>query len=137
FFMLAVGILASRYSHYVANVPNHIMFAAVAILCVFGSYCVSNNFADVIIMFSLGMLMLLLGKLSFPSAPLVLGLILGPIAEENFLRGSLIASTDVGLFNYFFTGPLNIGLIALCALSLAWGIIGEIRYSLKEHEGEC
>ncbi|MCQ2444038.1 MAG: tripartite tricarboxylate transporter permease [Mailhella sp.] len=82
FFMLLVGILASKYSHYVANVPNHIMFAAVAILCVFGSYCVSNNFADVLIMFSLGMIMLFLGKLSFPSAPLVLGLILGPIAEE-------------------------------------------------------
>ncbi len=137
FFMLLVGILASRYSHYVANVPNHIMYAAVAILCVFGSYCVSNNFADVVIMFALGMIMVVLGKLSFPSAPLVLGLILGPIAEENFLRGSLIANTDVGLFNYFCTGSLNIGLITLCVLSLAWGIYGEIRYSLKEHEGEC
>lgn len=51
FAMFALGILASRYSQYVANVPNHIMFGAVVILCVFGSYCVSNNFADVLIMF--------------------------------------------------------------------------------------
>ena len=131
FFMLIVGILASRYSHYVANVPNHIMYGAVIVLCVFGSYCVSNNMADVMIMFSLGLIMLLLGKHGFPSAPLVLGLILGPIAEENFLRGSMIAETDIGLFNYFFTGSLNIGLITLCVLSLVWGIVGEIRFARK------
>lgn len=131
FFMLGVGLLASRYSHYVANVPNHIMYGAVVVLCVFGSYCVSNNMADVMIMFSLGLIMLLLGKHGFPSAPLVLGLILGPIAEENFLRGSMIAETDVGLFNYFFTGSLNMGLIALCVFSLVWGIVGEIRYARK------
>ena len=66
FAMFALGILASRYSQYVANVPNHIMFGAVVILCVFGSYCVSNNFADVLIMFVLGMVMFVLDKLGFP-----------------------------------------------------------------------
>lgn len=137
FAMLAMGLLASRYSHYVANVPNHIMFAAVVILCVFGSYCVSNNYADVIIMFCLGLLMFILGKLGFPSAPMVLGLILGPIAEENYLRGKIIAETDMGLFNYFCTGWLNLILIALCLFSLVWGIAGEIRFARKRHAAEA
>ena len=132
FAMLAVGILASRYSHYVANVPNHIMFAAVVILCVFGSYCVSSNFVDVLMMFVLGVAMYVMSRLGFPSAPLVLGLILGPIAEENFLRGKLIAETDVGVFNYFCTGDLNVILIALCVLSLVWGILGEIKYARRK-----
>lgn len=131
FAMFALGILASRYSQYVANVPNHIMFGAVVILCVFGSYCVSNNFADVLIMFVLGMVMFVLDKLGFPSAPLVLGIILGPIAEENFLRGKMIAETDVGLFSYFCTGELNLILIALSVFSFAWGIVGEIKYARK------
>ena len=131
FAMFALGILASRYSQYVANVPNHIMFGAVVILCVFGSYCVSNNFADVLIMFVLGMVMFVLNKLGFPSAPLVLGIILGPIAEENFLRGKMIAETDVGLFSYFCTGELNLMLIALSVFSFAWGIVGEIKYARK------
>ena len=131
FAMFALGILASRYSQYVANVPNHIMFGAVVILCVFGSYCVSNNFADVLIMFVLGMVMFVLDKLGFPSAPLVLGIILGPIAEENFLRGKMIAETDVGLFSYFCTGELNLVLIALSVFSFAWGIVGEIKYARK------
>ena len=131
FAMFALGILASRYSQYVANVPNHIMFGAVVILCVFGSYCVSNNFTDVLIMFVLGMAMFALDKLGFPSAPLVLGIILGPIAEENFLRGRMIAETDVGLFSYFCTGELNLILIALSVFSFAWGIVGEIKYARK------
>lgn len=136
FAMLAIGLLASRYSHYVSNVPNHIMFSVVAILCVFGSYCVSNNFADTVIMFCLGLIMFVLGKLGFPSAPMVLGLILGPIAEENYLRGKIIADTDMGMFNYFCTGWLNISLICLCAFSLIWGIIGEIRYARRTRERE-
>ncbi|MGE9985653.1 tripartite tricarboxylate transporter permease [Desulfovibrio sp. SGI.169] len=135
FAMFALGILASRYSRYVANVPNHIMFGAVVILCVFGSYCVSNNFTDVLIMFVLGMAMFGLDKLGFPSAPLVLGIILGPIAEENFLRGRMIAETDVGLLSYFCTGELNLILIVLSALSFVWGIVGEIKYARKRAAG--
>ena len=131
-FMCFFGLLASRYSHLVANAPNYIMFAAVMILCVFGSYCVQNSYEDVLIMFILGVLMFILGKFGFPSAPIVLGIILGPIAEENFLRGKMIADTDVGVFNYFFTGNLNIALIVLCLLSLFWGIYGEIKF-MRNH----
>ena len=131
FAMFALGILASRYSQYVANVPNHIMFGAIVILCIFGSYCVSNSFVDVMVMFVLGIIMFVLDKLGFPSAPLVLGMILGPIAEENFLRGKMIAETDVGLFSYFFAGELNLILIGLSLLSFIWGIIREIRYARK------
>ena len=62
----------------------------------------------------------------------VLGIILGPIAEENFLRGKMIADTDVGVFSYFFTGGLNLALIALCLLSLIWGIYSEVKY-MRNH----
>ena len=132
FFMCFFGLLASRYSHLVANAPNYMMFAAVMILCVFGSYCVQNSYEDVILMFILGVLMFVLAKFGFPSAPIVLGIILGPIAEENFLRGKMIADTDVGVFSYFFTGGLNLALIALCLLSLIWGIYSEVKY-MRNH----
>lgn len=131
FFMFGFGILASRYTHVVSNVPNFMMFGTVMILCVFGSYCVQNSFDDVPIMFSLGALMLLFKKLGIPSAPIVLGIILGPLAEENFLRGRLIANTDVGLWQYFFSGTLDQILIGLCVLSLAYAIFSEIRFARR------
>lgn len=132
FCMFFFGILASRYSYLVSNAPNHIMLGAVTILSVFGAYCVQNSYEDVLIMYALGVLMFAMGKLGFPSAPVVLGLILGPIAEENFLRGKMIAETDMGIVAYFCTGPVNMALIALCVVSLVWGIYGELRY-LRRH----
>lgn len=128
FFMFFFGILASRYSYLVSSAPNHMMLAAVTILSVFGSYCVQNSYEDVLIMYALGVMMFAFSKLGFPSAPIVLGLILGPIAEENFLRGKMIAETDVGVFTYFCTGTINVILILLCLFSLLWGIYSEVRF---------
>lgn len=131
FFMFFFGVLASRYSYFISNAPNYVMFAAVTILSVFGSYCVQNSYEDVLIMYGLGVLMFAFAKLGFPSAPIVLGLILGPIAEENFIRGKMIAETDGTVFAYFCTGTVNMVLIALCLGSLFWGIYSEIKFMRK------
>lgn len=128
FAMCGLGLLFSRYSQAVMNISNLIMFASVTILAVIGTYCVQNSMDDVVIMFVLGLLMYMGQKLGFPSAPVVLGIILGPIAEENFLRGWMIAQTDVGVFNYFFTGGINLLLIALSAISLGWGLLSELQF---------
>lgn len=125
--MCVFGILLSRYSYMVMSVPNLFMIAAVTVLAVYGTYSVQNSFDDVIVMFSLGTLMYTGNKFGFSAAPVVLGIILGPIAEDNFLKGKLIADTDVGVFSYFFTGIMNLILIGLCAASVGYSIYGEIR----------
>jgi len=56
----------------------------------------------------------------FSAAPLVLGLILGPIAEANFIQGSMIANAMDGPVRYFLTGPLNLFLVALVIASVSW-----------------
>ena len=64
--------------------------------------------------------MYFLEKFGFSAAPLVLGLILGPIAEANFIQGSLIANAQDGLWLYFFTGALNMFLVALVIASIGY-----------------
>lgn len=136
-FMFIFGIMMSRYSYMVMSVPNLFMIAAVTILAVFGTYSVQNSFDDVIVMFSLGTLMYLGQKFGFSAAPVVLGIILGPIAEDNFLKGKMIADTDVGVFSYFFTGSMNLVIILLCAGSIGYSIFGEIRaYQKKKEAGK-
>ena len=76
-------------------------------------------------MFSLGTLMYIGRKVGFSGAPVVLGIILGGIAENNFLKGKLIADTDVGVFNYFFTGSLNLVIIVLCVGSITYSVYSE------------
>lgn len=125
--MCVFGIIFSRYSYLVMSVSNLMMLAAVTVLAVFGTYSVQNSFDDVIIMFGLGSIMYIGSKFGFSAAPLVLGIILGSIVENNYQRGKLIADTDVGVFSYFFTGTINVIVIALCVISIGWSIYTEIK----------
>jgi putative tricarboxylic transport membrane protein len=71
--------------------------------------------------------MFFLSKFGFTAAPVVLGLILGPIAEINFSQAKIIADTQEGIFNYLTSGPLNLVIISLCLLSVLYGVITEIK----------
>lgn len=133
-FMCVFGIMLARYSYMVMSVSNLVMIAAVTILAVFGTYSVQNSFDDVIVMFALGTLMYIGQKFGFSASPAVLGIILGPIAEDNFLKGKMIADTDVGVFSYFFTGQVNIIVILLCVGSIGYSVFMEVRTYLKKRE---
>jgi len=87
---------------------------------VFGSYSVGQSVGDVHIMLALGISMFILEKFGFSAAPLVLGLILGPIAGDNFTQGMTLAAAQDGPWVYFFTGTLNIILITLVVSSIAY-----------------
>jgi putative tricarboxylic transport membrane protein len=94
---------------------------------VFGSYSVQSSMGDVYVMASLGVMMYFLERFGFSAAPLVLGLILGPIAESNFIQGSMIASATDGLAPYFLSGTLNIFLIAVVVASVLYSAYMELR----------
>jgi putative tricarboxylic transport membrane protein len=70
--------------------------------------------------------MYFLERFGFSAAPLVLGLILGPIAEANFIQGSMIANATDGRLAYFFTGNLNLLLVAIVILSIGYSAWMEI-----------
>ncbi len=130
-FGLYVAGLAAR----VATVPQYVMAAIVLGLAVFGSYSVQSSMGDVYVMLSLGVMMYFLERFGFSAAPLVLGLILGPIAEANFIQGSMIANATSGLGPYFLTGTLNLFLIAIVIASIIYSVWMELRsrrYTAKE-----
>jgi putative tricarboxylic transport membrane protein len=121
------GLMMSRMSSWVMQVPGNYMAAAVVVLAVFGTYSVENSFSDVLVMMTLGSGMYFATKVGFSPAPVVLGIILGPIAENNFMQGQLIAGTQNGLFTYFCTGSINLVLIALCVISVGYSAYAELR----------
>jgi len=118
--MVIFGIWVASYAARVAQVPPPVMAAAVMVLALFGSYSVQQSMGDVYIMLALGISMYFLEKVGFSAAPLVLGLILGPIAEANFIQGSMIANAMDGPVRYFLSGPLNLFLVALIIASVSW-----------------
>jgi len=76
-------------------------------------------------MLFLGTTMFFLSKFGFTAAPIVLGIILGPIAETNFNQAKIIADTQNGIFDYLTSGPLNLTIIALCLISILYGVYGD------------
>jgi putative tricarboxylic transport membrane protein len=133
--MCLFGLYVAGVAARVAQVPRALMAAVVLGLAVFGSYSVQSSMGDVYVMAGLGIMMYFLERFGFSAAPLVLGLILGPIAEANFIQGSMIANATVGLGPYFFSGALNIALIAIVIASIcysAWMELRQRRYTANK-----
>ena len=130
-FGLYIAGLAAR----VAQVPQSVMAAVVLGLSVFGAYSVQSSMGDVYVMAALGVMMFFLERFGFSAAPLVLGLILGPIAEANFIQGSMIANATDGLGSYFFSGGLNLILIAVVIASIIYSVVMELRQNRAQTVG--
>lgn len=121
-FMLVIGLFLSRHSGWIMKVPPNYMAASILVLAVFGTYSIQSSYSDVLIMMVLGVIMYFASKLGFSPAPVVLGIILGPIAEDNFLQGKLIGEAGDGMFNYFFSGTINVVLILATVGSIAYSL---------------
>ncbi|AXF55268.1 tripartite tricarboxylate transporter permease [Salicibibacter kimchii] len=87
----------------------------IAILCVIGIYMLNNSMFDVGLMILFGVIGYILRKYSFPLAPLVLAVILGPMLEENLTQSLLMSNEGISIF---FTRPISLTLILITFLIL-------------------
>ena len=113
--LLPAGYLGIRSFGLVMRLPRRIVLVAVVVFSVVGSYALYNNIFDVYVMFAFGLLGYFLESRGVPLAPLILGMILGPLVEDK-LRAGLV-STGGDLLP-MFTQPICLALIALLAGTL-------------------
>ncbi|WP_018231966.1 tripartite tricarboxylate transporter permease [Thioalkalivibrio thiocyanodenitrificans] len=125
--LMVFGLYISSLSRYVIRIPKQYMAGAVAVLAIFGTFSVQHSYSDVLVMLVLGTGMYFAMRYGFGPGPVVLGIILGPIAEENLLQGLIIAPALDGPVPYFFTGTINIVLISLCLVSVGYSIYSELK----------
>ena len=116
---LFFGLIGVRYIARILHAPKNVLMTAIAILCVVGSYAVRNSIFDVVVMIAFGAIGWLMHRVHLPAAPVVFGLILGPLLEEN-VRRALIVSGD---WTVFFTRPISATLIAISMLALLYPAI--------------
>lgn len=123
--MLVVCLLSMRLFLNVTRVPKSVIVPVVLTCCMVGAFALNNRITDIYILLGIGAFGYVLAKLDYPLAPLVLGVILGPIAETN-LRRALMTNED---WTLFFTRPISLALLTLATLS----IVLAIRYRLKQN----
>lgn len=119
--MLPVGLLIGRFAfRSILAIPKAVLVPAVALLTVLGSFAVHNNVHEVQQMVVLGVLAWVLGRWGFSASPIVLGLILGSIAERGFVQGHLIGGAKGNVLAEFFARPISMAIIAFILLGLLW-----------------
>lgn len=96
------------------TIPYRLLYPAVLVFCCIGVYSVDNSPFDILLAAVFGLFGYVLKKLDCSPAPLILGLVLGPILEENVRRSLLLSRGDPMIF---IDRPISLGLL-LFALAL-------------------
>jgi len=111
------------------QVPYSYLFPSIVILCCIGAYTLSSSVGDVMVMTVFGVIGYGFRKLDCEPAPLLLGLVLGPMLEENFRRAMVLSGGD---WSVFVTRPISLGFLLLAAALLLTIALPSIRRGREE-----
>ncbi|GAA4224001.1 putative tricarboxylic transport membrane protein [Sagittula marina] len=126
--MLPTGLIIGRFAYSsIVKAPKAGLVPVVAFMTIIGSFAIRNSLSDVGIMLVLGVIGWLANRRGFSVSPIVLGLILGRIAEEGFVQSWTIGDAMGSIPGQFFGRPLSMVIIALTALSFIYPFLPDIK----------
>lgn len=110
--MIPFGVGAIKLSVHILRVPRLMLVPAILVLCVIGAYAITNNPVSILVMLAFGVAGFVLMENDFPVAPAILGIVLGPMLEQNFFNSMIKAD---GNFLEFFSRPIAmwLGIVTL------------------------
>ncbi|SFN21261.1 tripartite tricarboxylate transporter permease [Variovorax sp. OV329] len=111
------------------TIPYRWLFPAIVLFCAIGVYSTNNNVFDIWLVALFGIVGYAFLKLGCEPAPLLLGLILGPMMEENLRRALLLSRGDWSVFG---TRPISLGLLMAALLLLVVVLAPSIRSKREE-----
>lgn len=111
------------------RVPYRMLFPAILVFCTIGVYSLNYNAFDIFMFAIFGIIGYVWSKLGCEGAPLLLGLVLGPMMEENFRRALLLSRGD---FTTFVTRPLSASLLAAAGVLLVLVTLPALRKKREE-----
>jgi putative tricarboxylic transport membrane protein len=115
-----LGYFAIKPLCKVLDAPEAIVSAFVVVFCFVGAFAQRNSLPDLYVMAAFGLLGYLFERFKFPLAPLVLGTILGPLAENNFMTTMVSFDND---WTVFFRRPISATILLLALAGLAWPVV--------------
>ncbi|GAB1455983.1 MAG: tripartite tricarboxylate transporter permease [Spirochaetia bacterium] len=128
-FMLFVGGLGGKLWLKVINISPAVLMPMIIAVAFIGSFAVKNSLFDVAACFVFGVVGWALKRKGYPMAPIVLGMVLGKLAEVNFRRAVIM-----GGYSVFFTRPASLALLLISVAAFAlpfWQSAREKKKALK------
>jgi putative tricarboxylic transport membrane protein len=103
----------------VLRIPHHLFLPTILILTVIGSYSVRNSMLDVYLFLLLGCIGYVLRKFDFELAPMVVGLVLGPLIEKHMREALFMSLGDISVF---YDSPIALTIWGIVVLIMAFGV---------------
>jgi putative tricarboxylic transport membrane protein len=122
--MCLIGYFAARYLVRILELPEVIVSAYVVMCCILGAFAARNNITDVWLIVVFGVVGYLCERWRFPVAPMVLGVILGPLAETNFMTTMISFDND---WTVFLTRPISGTIMVLALVTLLYPLLRHLR----------
>lgn len=124
--MTLIGVFGIKYFANILKIRMDFIIPTVLVLALFGAYSLRNSIFDVLIAIVLGILGVVFKRVGVPPAPIIIGLVLGPMIETNLSRSLRIAEArDMSLPQYMLASNLGIGLVIGVVVLL--GIVVQMR----------
>ena len=111
----------------ILRIPPPLLYAGILVFATIGTYGISNSPVDLVLLYAIGAVGFLMRRYDFPTAPVVIGMILGPLAEQEFRRAMTISNGD---WTVLVTQPLSAGLLVMAGLAL----VGPVVWRMKERK---
>jgi len=92
------------------EIPQPLLYGGILVFATLGTYSLNNSVFDVGLMYLVGGVGFVMRRFEYPVAPTIIGMILGPLAEQQFRRALAISQGDGSIF---FTRPLSAALLGL------------------------
>jgi putative tricarboxylic transport membrane protein len=102
--MILAGLITAKFFSELMRVPENILSAFIISFCLLGAFALRNDMTDVWFMIIFGIVGYFMRRYDLPSPPLILGLILGPLAEKYFLTTMIGCGND---WTIFFCRPVS------------------------------
>ncbi len=108
----------------ILDMPRPLLLSMILIFCMIGVYGMSFSVFDLLLLLGFGLIGLGLRLFGFPTAPLILALILGSLMEESMRRALQISGGD---WSIFIDKPISLSLLIIAALSLGMPLLKKRR----------
>jgi putative tricarboxylic transport membrane protein len=116
------------------SIPRPLLYAGILIFATMGAYGLRNSWFDLALLFGIGMMGFAMRRYDIPVAPVLVGMILGPLSEQQFRRALAISQGDLSIF---VTQPISATVLAITALILivppVWRQIARMRAAAIGH----
>ena len=96
-------------------IPRPLLYAGILIFATLGAYGLRNSWFDLLLLYVIGLIGFVMRRYDMPVAPVLVGMILGPLSEQQFRRALAISQGDLSVF---VTQPISAAVFAITALVL-------------------